>query len=773
MRGQVLAIVLVIACGVATFVMARSTIDSLHRTQTVFYSTYRFADIFATVKRAPMSVSRRLASLPGVSDIEPRVISSAKMSVAGFDEPISGYFVSVPDTREPSLNRLYLRRGRMVEPFRNDEIILSDGFAEAHGLDPGSTVEAIINGRKRILNVVGIALSPEFVYQMHPGALFPDFERTAVVWMGQQALSVALDMDGAFNNAALKLSPGAGENRVIDYVDEVLDEYGAQGAIPRADQVSHNYLTEEFRQLDQMATVMPAIFLGVAAFLLHVVMSRLISTQREVIAVLKAFGYSNLEVGAHYLSLVMVLVAGGSILGLGVGVWMGHGLGDLYMQYYRFPDLVYVLRPRVVIFAIGISALAATTGTILAVRSAVVLPPAEAMRPEPPMLFRASLLERMGFQDRFSQPVRMVIRHLERRPLRAGLTVAGISSACAVVMMGFFFSDAIDFMIDVQLRWGQREDIIVVFSEPTSENVTSSIRGIEGVEQVELTRFLDVELQHEHRVFRTNIQGMPRDVTLKRLFTEELEPLGVASGGLMLTEYTMNRLGVQVGDSVTVNVKEHARPVWRMPVTAHVKQYVGQLAYMDWNALHHRLGEQGAATAAYVTVSPGSVEAVYSVLQDAPRVSALILRERSINDFYESTGENWLFFSFVITVFAGIIAFGVIYNSARIALSERSRELASLRILGLTRGEISFILLAELAVLAVAAIPIGFLLGRAICAMTVRAFQMEMFQIPLVISRQTYAYAALIVLVSAFLSAIGLRYRLYRLNLIEVLKTRE
>jgi len=773
MGGQVLAIVLVVACGVATFVMARSTFDSLQRTQHAFYTSHRFADVFATLKRAPRSVARRIATVPGVSDAEARVVSSAKMRLAGFDEPITGYFVSVPDTRAPRLNRLHLKRGRMVQPFRDDEVVLSDGFAEAHGLMPGHTVRAIINGRERTLTIVGIALSPEFVYQMHPGALFPDFERTAVVWMGNQALGVALDMDGSFNDVAIRLSPGASSKQVIDHVDQVLSPYGSRGAIPRADQVSHNYLTEDLRQLDQMATVMPAIFLAVAAFLLHVVMSRLISTQREEIAVLKAFGYSNVQVGAHYLMLVLIIVGAGSALGVAVGVWMGTALGDLYMQFYRFPSLVYVLRPSVVILAVGISAAAAVTGTLSAVRAAVTLPPAEAMRPEPPALYRASLLERIGWQDRFSQPVRMVIRQLERRPLRAGLTVAGIASACAVVMIGFFFSDAVDHMIDVQLRWGQREDVIVIFTEPAPEHVASSIRGIQGVQHVELTRFVDVELVNGHATYRTNIQSLAPEGILKRLFDENLDPIGVRPGGLMMTDFTMRRLNLVPGDTVTVRVLERDRPIWQVPVTAGIQQYVGQLAFMDVEALHRRLGEQRLATAAYVTVEPGAGAFVRDVLQDAPRVSTLILRERSIDDFYETTGENWLIFALVITLFAAIIAFGVIYNSARIALSERSRELASLRILGFTRGEISFILIAELATLAVIAIPFGFALGWALCWFTAWTFQMEMFQIPLFIRRQTYAYAAVIVLVSAACSAVAVRYRLYRLNLVDVLKTRE
>lgn len=773
MWGQSLAIALVVACGVATFVTARTTLDSLQQTQAAFYTDYRFADVFVTLKRAPTSVARRLARVPGVADVQTRVSSAAKLDVEGFDEPATGFVVSLPDHHRPSLNRVHLRRGRMLEPYRDDEVLLSDGFAETHGLEPGSTLQAIINGRKRTLTVVGVALAPEFVYQVPPGALFPDYERTAVLWMGEQGIATALDMEGAFNDVAIKLAPGASANQVMERVDRVLQRYGTLGAIPRSDQMSHNYLSEDLRQLNQIATIFPAIFLSVAAFLLHVVMSRLISTQRELIAIFKAFGYGNRQIGAHYLAFAGIVTAAGIAVGIGVGLFVGRELGELYMRFYRFPALAYRVEPSVLILASAISFGAAATGTLLAIRSAVALPPAEAMRPEPPQIYHASVLERLGLQKHLSQPVRMIARHLERRPLRAGLTVAGIAAAGAIVMLGFFFSDAVNQMIDAQLRWGQREDVIVVFTEPTAGESVSSLLGMRGVQHAEKTRYLDVELQNEHRTYRTTIQGIQQASTLKRVFDETLRRVEIPPDGLLLTDFTMERLRVRPGDTIVVQSMEGKRTRRRVPVVGDVLQYVGQLGAMDYAALNRLAGDEDAMTAAFVSVQPGELERVVSDLEDAPRVAALILREQSIEDFYETTGENWLFFALIITAFAGIIAFGVIYNSARIALSERSRELASLRILGLTRAEIAFILIGELSVLTLLAIPVSFVLGYALCALAVWSLQAEMFQIPLVMSRATYAYATLVVLVSAVLSGLVLRARLYRLNLVEVLKTRE
>ncbi|MDP2852360.1 MAG: ABC transporter permease, partial [Gallionella sp.] len=305
MRGQVLAIAAVIMGGVATLVMSLSTYDSLVTTRDRFYGEYRFADVFSSLKRAPDPVAERIAALPGVERLETRVRAGVKLEVAGFGDPITGLLLSLPDVGEAQLNGLYIKRGRTVQPWSTDEVILSDTFADAHRFQPGDKLAAIINGKRKQLTVVGVAVSPEYVYQIAPGSMFPDFKRYGVLWMGRSALAAAYDMEGAFNQVSLTLARDAREQDVIDQVDAILAPYGGTGAYARRDQFSNRFLSEELKQLQTMATVFPAIFLGVAAFLLNVVLSRLIALQREQIAILKAFGYRYGAIGAHYVKLVL------------------------------------------------------------------------------------------------------------------------------------------------------------------------------------------------------------------------------------------------------------------------------------------------------------------------------------------------------------------------------------------------------------------------------------------------------------------------------------
>ncbi|MFO7603114.1 MAG: ABC transporter permease, partial [Gammaproteobacteria bacterium] len=449
MRLQALAIAMVIVSGVGIFVMSLSTLHSLYETSERYYREHHFAHVFASLKRAPQSLARRIEAIPGVDKVETRVVAYVNLDVADYDDPVSGHLLSLPDNSHGLLNQIYIRKGRLFEPGRDNEILLSEEFARAHGLQPGDHISATINGRRKTLNITGVALSPEYIYQIAPGAMFPDYERYGVLWMARKPLASAYGMEGAFNNVSLTLSAGSNEQDVIDRLDHILKPYGGTGAIARRDQLSHRFLSEELKQQQTVATVFPIIFFGVAAFLLNVVISRLISLQREYIAVLKAFGYSNFAVGLHYTKLVLLITGLGIAVGIAVGVWMARGLSNIYMDFYSLPFMIYTLKPEVIIAAASISILVAFMGTFYALRRAAKLPPAQAMQPERPAIYHTTLVERLGLQRWFNQPTRMILRHIERRPLKSLLTTLGIAMACGVMIVSGFQEGAIDYMVKV------------------------------------------------------------------------------------------------------------------------------------------------------------------------------------------------------------------------------------------------------------------------------------------------------------------------------------
>lgn len=774
--GQILAIALVVACGIACFVLMQSAHHSLILTRTTYYERYRFADVFAELKRAPNSLIADIEAIPGVAQAETRIVAEVTLDVPGLEEPATGRLVSIPEHHDQRLNQLYLRRGTLPDPQRPEEVLLNDAFAEANQLDLGDTFGAILNGRWQDLRVVGVALSPEYVYAIRGGGdIYPDNRRFGVLWMGEEALGNAFDLDGAFNSVTLKLMPNANEDAVIARFDQMLEPYGGLGAYGRHNQLSNRVVSDEIQGLEMMATMLPTIFLAIAAFLLNVVLSRLVATQREQIAVLKAFGYSNLSVGWHYLKFVLVVFCSGAILGTAVGMWAGKGLTQVYTQFFQFPLLQYEASTALIATALIVSGGAAIVGGLLPVQRAIALPPAQAMRPEPPTTFRPTLVERWGLQRLFSPSGRIILRNLERRPLRAIFSILGIGAAGGILLIGFYFNDALAYLMRVQFQMVQREDITVVFNEPRSQQAAYDVSHLPGVLRAETFRSVPARFRHEHYHYLLAVTGIDPDGDLRYLLNEDLQPVNLPPEGVVLTTQLADILHVQPGDTLRVEVLEGDRPTRSVTVTGTVDELLGLSVYMDVQALHRLMREGQSVSGAYLKVDPRYANALYRQLKQTPAVAGVSFRDSMLRSFEEISGQNMRVMTSVLIAFACIITFSVVYNSARIALSERGRELASLRVIGFTQREISMILLGEQALLTLVAIPVGLLFGVGLAHLLIQsdAYSSELYRLPLVIFRASYGFTALVVLVAMVLSGVMIYRQLRRLDLIAVLKTRE
>jgi putative ABC transport system permease protein len=772
-RGQVLAIGLVITSGVAMFISYMSVFQSLDRTRAAYYDRYRFADVFAMVKRAPDFMANRLREIPGVAAVETRVAVGVNLDLPGEEDPVAGLILSIPAADRATLNDVAILRGRYIEPDRPDEVLVSDGFAKANGLGPGSTVAAVINGKRRELEIVGIALSPEYIYIIRPGEIIPDESRYGLFWMNHKALSNAYDMEGAFNDVALKVQRGASAEEVIDRVNVLLERYGCRGAVPRRLQTSHWYVENELKQLRSSGFFVPAIFFGVAAFLLHVTLNRLISVQREQIAALKALGYTNREIGLHYTLWSLAVALFGCILGIFAGQAMGRGMIGLYNDFFRFPFLEYRLSTDVVLAAVAISVTAAIVGAFTAVSHAVKLPPAEAMRPEPPAKYRRTLSERLGLGHLLSQPTRMILRNLERRPGRALVSTFGIAIAGSMMVVGLFVMDAIDELLWVQWNVVQRQDMILTFVEARSPDALYEVSRWPGVMSAEPQRSVAARLRFGHRYRELAITGLDPDARLQRVVDVSLEPIELPPEGLVLSKTLADLLGVRPGQEIEVEVLEGKRPKRTLPVAATVEEYMGTSAYMRKDALHRFLRESPVASGALLQVDPAQADTLYRRIKKVPAVAGAALKAAMIESFRKTTGENMGIMVFFNAIFAGVICFGVSYNAARIALSERSRELASLRVIGFTRGEIAYILLGEQALINLVALPLSLLLGTGLALWLVSLLETELYRFPFVLTVKVCAYALLVIVVAAVFSGLVVRRKLDKLDLVAVLKTRE
>ena len=773
LRGQALAIAAVIAAGIAMLVMSAATLLSLQETRDRLYQDYRFSDVWANVKRAPEALAERVAELPGVAEVETRLTTGAKIELTGYQEPIEAIVQSLPNQGEPQQNRLYLRAGRMLSPWAHDEVLVSEAFAQAHRLQLGDRLRATLYGRTQWFRIVGLAVSPEYVYQIKPGAMFPDYERYAIVWTSRRALEAALDMSGAFNQLTVRLTPGANEKDSLAAIDRLLVKSGGRGAHGRMEQLSYRFLFEEFRQLGTMTRLFPAIFLAVAAFLLNVVFTRLVATQRDQIAILKAFGYSTWDVALHYGLIVSLIGLLGAAMGVALGAWMGTGLAAMYQLYFRFPFLDFHVSLPVVLAGIAVSLLASLLGTARAVLAAARLPVADAMRPEAPEHFRRSLIERLGAQRWLSQPTRIIFRQLDRRPVKALLTVLGLALAGAILMMARFQEGSINHMVELQYRLSQQYDLSANFIEPAARRAANELAALPGVQRVEGLRQVAVRLKADQRAVQTSILGLASEGRMRIPVDTELRRVTLAEEGLVINDYLARKLGVTLGDWLWIDVLEGRQRTLRLPITQLVSEPLGLQAYMNLDALNRALGDGDLISGVLLAVQDGTQDAVFKELDRRPRVVGAESRLASISALYKSIAQMTGLFTWIALLMGAVINFGVVYNSARIALAERGRELASLRVLGFTQGEVSYILLGEQALLVLASIPLSFVAGYGLSWILAHSLQSDLYRVPVHIPAAAYAHAALITVLSALLSALAVRRRIHALDLIAVLKTRE
>jgi len=773
LKGQVLTVALVVACGVAGFVTFQSTWESLERSKRAYYERYRFAHAFVALKRAPESVARRLEGIAGVALVYTRVVQTVNLPLPGHLQSPIGQIVSLPDGAQPPLDRLILEAGRLPEQGRGDEAVLLTAFARRSRIAPGDRISAVINGKLRDLRIVGLASSPEFVYPQPPGGTFADDERFAVLWMDRAAIAPAFQMEGAFNDALFRLQPGASETAVLREIDRILEPYGGFTAVGQDRQASNYIVREEMGQLKAWATVVPVIFLSVSAFLVNVVLSRLVSLQRPEIAMLKAVGYANGAIGFHFLKLVSVVVLLGAVFGLGVGAVLGRALTGLYTDVFHFPLFSYRVSPLVMVAGGAVSLVSAGAGAAMAVRQVVRLTPAEAMRPPAPAVYRPLLSERVGLDRFISQAARMILRELERRPLRTVLSALGIGACIAILVVGRISEDSIETVLDVQFQRAWREDLSVAFRDPLPDRVVGTLARLPGVLRAEGLRTVAGRAEVGHRSRDVAVVGYPDGAALRRVVTGRGRERPLPLTGILMSAQLGRVLRIHAGDTLSVKLLEGDRRTLRLPVTGLVDDMAGLQVYLRKPLLDGLLQMVPSSNAVSLTVEPDRRADVERRLNDMPQVASVSDRPAAIRKFRAETGTSMLIISAVLTAFAATIAVGVVYNNARVALSLRSRDLASLRVLGFTRGEVSGILLSELAAQVIVALPFGLLLSRWFTHWVVNLSHPERFRLPDEVSAQRLAFAVLVTLVAATASGLLVRRQLDRLDLIGVLKTRE
>ena len=773
MRGQAIAIAVVLAAATATFVLSTGVHRSLTETRDAYYARNHFADIFADMTRAPRSIVARAAEIPGVRLAEGTIRQYATLDLANRNIPVRALLNSVSEQGGNQLNQVTLRQGRMPRPGNADEAVVDEAFAEANALGPGDGIDALIYGRKQRLKIVGTGLAPEFLYALPPGDLIPDNSRFGIFWMGEEALEAATDRTEAINSLAISLERGASQADVIRQVDALLEAYGGTGAFGRKDQLSNAFLDSELMQLDAMTRVIPPVFLLVATFLVYIVLGRMIRTERTQIGLLKAFGYSDWAIASHYLKFALTIAAVATLMGSAAGIWMGRGMTEIYAEFYRFPFLNYRISPAVFLGAAGLAVGAASLGAFAGMRSAVRLSPAVAMAPPPPPVYRAGIVERLGQAAGFTTIGHMIMRHIARWPGRSAITALGVSLSLALLFSVMQMLDSSQVMLDSAFSRAQRQDLTVSFIEPRNEDVLYELAQMPGVLRVEAMRGVPVEMSHGNLNERIAIEGTDPDARLTARIDGDGNEIGLPVSGLMLSRQLASKLDVEAGGMVHVELLGGRRTRTFLPVISIVEEFIGKRAYAATATLEALTRDAAPVGAALLRIDSTQRDRLLMELKDMPIVLGATEKDAALLKFQEMIDESLFTMLFLYIGFASAIAVGVVYNSARILFSERAHELATLRVLGYHRSEVGIVLIGELALLVVLAVPFGCILGTWMSQLMMEMFASDLYRLPFAPSRASYGFSALVVLIAAMLTALLVARRVMQLDMVRVLKARE
>ncbi len=775
-RGQTIAVAMVVLCGTASYIALAAAHRNLLLTRDTYYTEYEFADFEVMLERAPLTAALKLENLPGVRRVQGRIVEEVTLDLVGQEEPRIGRIISLPDRHEGVLNDIHLASGRYFDGEGANEVIISTTFADANHLTIGDRFKALIDNKKHSLRIIGTALSPEYVYMIRNAQeVVPNPERFGILWVSQSFAEMAFDMTGACNNIVGLVNAPDDLDEMLDRADRRLDPYGVFATVKREDQISHRFLSDEIKGLEVSARITPAIFLGIAALILMVMLNRMVRQERTQIGLLKASGYSNTAITSHYVKYALIITLIGCLGGCVVGQWLANAMIRMYVQFYKFPILRSRIYPDILARSMGIAIAFAIVGAVGAARKAAKIHPAMAMRPQTPKYAHRTALERATFiWRRLSFTWKMIIRNISRYRVRAGITAFGVMVSSGIMLIGFFSMDAVGYMLSFQYREIQKEDVKIALESERDRGALRDIARFDAVRRAEPLLQYPFKVSSEWRTKDVGIIGLTPGSQLMTLLDDQERPIVLGERGLVLSEKVAEDLGVKAGSVVTLKpLMGRVTKEVRVPVRQVARQYFGIGAYMDLEALSRILDEPFAMNAALVRTDPGAARKLSRDLKDIPGVAAVEIKEDTYANILATMAESMNISNSILAVFAGVIAFAIIYNATIVSLAERQRELASLRVMGFTAPEVASILYNENFLLSGLGLLLGFPFGLAMCKLLVKAYDTELYRMPFHIERRTLLLTGVLTIAFVILANLAARRKINRLDMVEVLKARE
>jgi putative ABC transport system permease protein len=774
-----LAVAAIIAIGATCFIAMQSAYFNLRTAKDDYYRRCRMADFWLDMKRVPVTELPLLMDIPGIAQWHDRVQFPATVDLPDSSGPINARVISLPDRRRPVINDIVLRQGSYFTEQRRNEVIVSEGFAQYHGLRPGDLLPLVINRRRQELWVVGTAISAEFTYMLDAGSLIPDPQRFGVFYIKRSYAEDVFDSVAAANQVVGLLSPEGvvREAIVLRELERRLAEYGVFAAIPLRLQMSNQFLSNEINGLGAFATVTPVIFLITAALVLNVLLGRLARQQRTVVGTLKALGFDDRRLFLHFLTYGLLVGAAGGVAGSLLGYLAASGMTLVYRNFFAFPALPSTIYPQTHAIGLLVSLSFALLGSWRAAGRMLALRPAEAMRPEPPRSGGRVFVERWvpALWRQMSSGWRMVFRNVLRGRFRSVASAFSALAGSALLANGFMMLEAQNFLVCFQFEQVTRSDIDVGFNSEQGEEAWRDLQRMPGVQRVEPTLDLACTLVSGPYRRLSSVTGLLSQATLTVPHDRQGRPIDVPPSGLVLHQRLADQLHVRPGQTLILYpVKGERRPL--QAVVARISDsYIGLSAYASIEYLSQLLGESLVLSGAQLRVDqrPQQLAAVYQELKRTPAIQSIQSRRDMIDTLKRTLLRNQWVFVGLLVLFAGAVFFGSVLNASFVNLQERRREVASLRAMGYTAGEIGSVFLREALLVNLAGTLLGLPAGYFLVVLTARAYDSDFFRLPVVWAPWIIAVTVALGALFTLLAHVLVQRAIQKLVIREALNVRE
>ena len=777
-KGLLLAITSIIAVGVMCYVSMQSAYHNLSRAKFDYYRQCRMADFWVDAKKIPLPELDAVAAIPGVSEIESRIRFFATVDLENVVAPLNGLVLSMPEVRKPTINDVVLRRGGYFTDRRANEVIVNDAFAREHRLGPGQSIHLLLNNRRQELFIVGTAIGSEFTYLLGPGSLVPDPEHFGVFYVKRGFAEEVFDFEGAANQVVGRLAPDVRDrpDDVLRRIETVLDPYGVASTTPLRLQASNQFLSGEIDGLGAFATVVPTIFLVVAALVLNVLINRLARQQRVVVGTLKAVGYSDGHVFRHFLKFGLSVGVLGGLVGSGLGYLAAWGMTVAYRSFFEFPDLSSRFHWYTHGVGISVSLLCAICGTIYGARQMLRLHPAESMRPEPPRVGRRVWLERVSFVwTRLNSAWRLAFRDMARHRVRTGVGIFAAAMGAGLLTSGFLMVEATYFLLDFQFQRISRSDVDLQFADERGRDALEEVARLPGVDLAEPLLAVGCTFVHGPYRRKGGVTGVLPYARLTVPTDASGRKVQIPDSGVLVTRELASILHVRRGQRITmVPVRGERRPVELM-VADVVDSYMGLVVYADIDYLSGLIGEEFAVTGAQLKLD-GNAEhltRLYRELKRLPGIQAVASQTDMVETLTKTVVDQQMIFIGVLVGFSGIIFFGSVVNASMVSLAERQREVATFLALGYDHWRLGAMFLRESMTTTLVGALVGLPLGYFLMVLTANSYENEMIRLPIVTAPWVWATTMILAVFFAAAAHAVVQWRIFKMNFTEALKVKE